>query len=67
LIPFARRIGFGYLWITCDPDNWSSRRSLELAGAEFVEVVDVPKDCVIHQSGHPRKCRYLLKWETPAP
>jgi tagatose 1,6-diphosphate aldolase len=35
-------------------------RTLELAGAEFVEIVDVPENCIIHQNGHPRKCRYRL-------
>lgn len=57
---FARRLRFDGLWITCDPENVASRRTLERVGAELVEEVDVPADCVIHQAGHPRKCRYLL-------
>jgi predicted acetyltransferase len=60
LIPLARRLGLDPLWITCDPENLASRRTLELAAAEFVEAVDVPEDCIIHRSGHPRKCRYRL-------
>jgi len=60
LLPLARRLGLDPLWITCDPENAASRRTLELAGAELVETVDVPPDCVIFQSGHPRKCRYRL-------
>ena len=60
LIPLAKRLGLNPLWITCDPENFASRRSLELSGAQFVEVVNVPEDCVIHQSGHPQKCRYRL-------
>lgn len=60
LVPFARRLGLDPLWITCDPENRASRRTLELAGAKFVEVVDVPEDCIIYRSGHPRKCRYRL-------
>jgi predicted acetyltransferase len=60
LLPLARRLGLDPLWITCDPDNIASRRSCELAGAEFVEIVDVPADCCIFQSGHPRKYRYAL-------
>jgi predicted acetyltransferase len=51
---------FERLWITCDPENAASRRSLELAGAKFVEVVDVPEDCVIYKTGHARKCRYRI-------
>lgn len=60
LIPLARQLGLNPLWITCDPENAASRRTLELAGAHFVEIVDVPSDCCIFQSGHPRKCRYRL-------
>jgi predicted acetyltransferase len=60
LMPLARLHGLPCLWITCDPENAASRRCLEIVGAEFVEIVDVPPDCVIHKSGHPRKCRYRL-------
>jgi len=60
LIPVARQLRFDSLWITCDPENTSSRRSAELAGGDFVEIVDVPKNCIIHQSGHKRKCRYRI-------
>lgn len=60
LMPLARDLRLDPLWITCDPDNFASRRSCERAGAKFVEILDVPEDCIIHQSGHPRKCRYRL-------
>lgn len=61
LIPITQQLGFEVLWITCDPENGSSRRSAELAGAEFLEIVDVPEHCIIHRSGHKRKCRYRLE------
>jgi RimJ/RimL family protein N-acetyltransferase len=60
LFPLAIRLGLNPLWITCNPENWVSRRTLELAGAEFVEIVDVPENCVIYQDGYPKKCRYKL-------
>ena len=60
LLPCVRRLGIEPMWITCDPENAASRRSLELAGAEFVETVDVPRDCCVFAGGHPRKCRYRL-------
>jgi predicted acetyltransferase len=66
LLPLAGRLRLDPLWITCDPDNLASRRCLELAGAQFVEVVSVPEDCIVHRSGHPRKCRYRLA-VTPNP
>lgn len=61
LLPLARRLGIDPLWITCDPENMASRRSLEIAGAEFVEIVDVPESCGIRKfGGKLRKCRYRL-------
>lgn len=61
LTPLARRLGLDPLWITCDPENRASRRSLELAGAQFVEIVDVPMNCGIRiYGGKMRKCRYRL-------
>ena len=49
-IPLARELHLNPLWVTCDPDNMASRRSCELAGAEFVEIVRRPDD--LH---HPPK------------
>lgn len=61
LLPLARRQALDPIWITCDPENLASRRSLEIAGAEFVEIVDVPSDCGIRKyGGKLRKCRYRL-------
>lgn len=61
LLPLARRHELDPIWITCDPENVASRRSLEIAGAEFVETVDVPADCGIRKyGGKLRKCRYRL-------
>jgi predicted acetyltransferase len=60
LMPLAARLGLDPLWITCDPENLASRRCLELAGAQFMEIVKVPEDCEIHRTGHPWKCRYCL-------
>lgn len=61
LLPLARRHALDPIWITCDPENLASRRSLEIAGAEFVEIVDVPADCGIRKfGGKLRKCRYRL-------
>lgn len=52
--------GFTRLWITCDPANAASRRSCELAGAEMIEVVDLPQDCEMYREGDRQRCRYLL-------
>lgn len=61
LLPLARSHALDPVWITCDPENTASRRSLEIAGAEFVEIVDVPRDCGIRKfGGKLHKCRYRI-------
>jgi tagatose 1,6-diphosphate aldolase len=42
LLPLARRHGLDSLWITCQPDNIASRRTLERLGADCVGIFDVP-------------------------
>jgi predicted acetyltransferase len=60
LLPLARRHGLQTLWITCNPDNIASRRTCEIAGAEFIEIVDLPEDTDMYQEGERQKCRYRL-------
>lgn len=60
LLPLARRHGLKTLWVTCNPENVASRRTCELAGARFVEIVDVPEDTDIYQRGEHQKCRYRV-------
>jgi len=61
LLPLARDHGLKTLWITCNPDNIASRRTCELAGAEFIEIVDLPEDTDMYQEGERQKCRYRLE------
>lgn len=63
LAPLALRLGLNPLWITCNPDNWASRRTLEIAGAQLAEIIEVPEDNIIRRDGHPTKCRYRLDVE----
>ena len=58
LLPLARAHGFTTLWITCNPDNWPSRRTCELAGGTLVEIVDLPPDNDMYLEGERQKCRY---------
>jgi len=60
LLPLAARHQLNPLWVTCDPDNIASRRTCEIAGAELVEIVDVPADEEMYRRGIRRKCRYKL-------
>lgn len=60
LKPLAARHGYRELWITCDPENFASRRSCEKAGAMYVNTVDVPEGTRLHEKGIRQKCRYRL-------
>lgn len=60
LFPLAQNHHLSPLWITCDPDNWASRRTCELLEAVFVEIVDVAEDTPAYRHGARRKCRYRL-------
>jgi predicted acetyltransferase len=60
LVPLAAAHGLNPVWITCDLDNLASRRTCELAGAELVEIIDIPSDEEMYQRGIRQKCRYRL-------
>ena len=58
LIPVALSHGMDVLWITCNPDNWASRKTCEWIGATLVEIVDLPPENDQYQDGERQKCRY---------
>ncbi len=60
LLPFAKAHGFRTLWITCDPENYPSRRTCERLGGVLVEVVRIPESSDMYQDGEREKCRYRL-------
>lgn len=64
LIPLARALALDPLRITCNPENIASRRSCELAGVEFVDLVAVPEDTDTYREGITQKCRYRLELAT---
>ena len=61
LLPFAQRHDLRELWITCDPDNIASRKTIEAVGAELVEIVHVPSGTRFHDEGSRQKCRYRIE------
>jgi predicted acetyltransferase len=60
LFPLARRHGMQTLWITCNPDNYASRRTCERLGGQLVEIVPVPEENPLYQRGEVEKCRYRI-------
>ncbi len=61
LLDLARKHQINPLWITCNPDNYASRRACEIAGAQLVEIVDVPKNHDLYALGDHQKCRYIIE------
>ena len=60
IVPLAKRHGMTSLWITCQPDNFRSRRTLERLRAEFVGVLDVPADYPLDAGMERRKMCFQL-------
>ncbi|NLX41895.1 MAG: GNAT family N-acetyltransferase [Chloroflexi bacterium] len=60
LVPLARRHGLTELWITTDPDNWASQRTIELVGGQYVESVLVPPHDSLYGRGDRIKLRYRV-------
>ncbi|MDQ3396750.1 MAG: GNAT family N-acetyltransferase [Deinococcota bacterium] len=60
LLPLAKSHNLSPLWITCNPDNVASRKTCELAGADLVEIVDLPETTDMYQEGERQKCRYRI-------
>jgi RimJ/RimL family protein N-acetyltransferase len=61
IIPVAQRHGMLHLWITCQPDNVASRRTLGRLGAECVGVVDVPADYPLDAGAVRQKMCFRLE------
>lgn len=61
IIPLAKRHAMTSLWITCQPDNAPSRRTLERLGAECVGVIDVPAGYPLDAGAERRKVCFRLE------
>ena len=60
VVAFAHSIGMRTVWITSNPDNPASLRTLEILGAERVEEVDVPPGTEMYERGERRKVRFRI-------
>lgn len=57
----AKEQGFDELWITCNPGNHASIKTIEKLGAVFVDLVDIPIGSELWHRGDREKLRYLWK------
>lgn len=62
LFELARRHGMEYVIITCNPDNWPSRKTCEYAGGKLLEIVELPEDNGMRiEDGATHKCIYQFR------
>lgn len=54
----ADDLGMKRLIITCNPDNYASRRTCEIIGAKLIDIIDIPETSDAHGIGESQKCRY---------
>lgn len=61
LFELAKQHRMDYLIITCDPDNYASRKTCEYAGCHFIEIAELPKDHEMRiEYGKTEKCIYRI-------
>lgn len=58
LFKLARKHGLQYLIITCNPDNYASRKTCEYTGCELLEITGLPEDNDMRDNGETHKCIY---------
>lgn len=61
LFELAKKHKMNYLIITCNPDNYASRKTCEFAGCSLVEIAELPKDNDMRiDRGEAEKCIYKI-------
>jgi tagatose 1,6-diphosphate aldolase len=60
VLPILRAHGVRVAWITCDPDNVPSRRTIERLGGRYVNTVAVPPGDPLYARGETQKLRFKL-------
>lgn len=58
LFELAKKHKMDYLIITCNPDNYASRKTCEYAGGILEEIVILPEDNDMRTDGETEKCIY---------
>ncbi len=61
LFELAKKHELEYLIITCNPDNYSSRKTCEYAGGKLLEIAELPADSDMRERGMTEKCIYRFE------
>ncbi len=60
VFPLAAEHGVNPVWITCNPDNYPSRKTCEIVGGKLIETVPIPRDNTLYAPDTTLKCRYRV-------
>lgn len=60
LFALAKKHGMKEIIITCNPDNWPSRKTCEYVGGVLEEIVELPMDSDMREAGETHKCIYRI-------
>lgn len=58
LFQLAVKHNMEYLYITCNPDNYASRKTCEYAGGTLLEIAELPEGNDMRDNGELEKCIY---------
>lgn len=61
LFELAKKHELGYVIITCDPDNYASKKTCEYAGGELLEIAELPEDNNMRERGETQKCIFRFE------
>lgn len=61
LFELARKHGMEYIIITCNPDNYASRKTCEYAGGDLLEIVELPEGNDMREDGELEKCIFRFQ------
>ncbi len=56
LFQLAKKHELQYVIITCNPDNYASRKTCEYAGGVLLEIAQLPPDNDMREKGEVEKC-----------
>ena len=54
---------FKELYLTCNPDNEASYKTLKALGCELIEVAEIPREHELYKKGDTYKCVFRYKIE----
>ncbi len=56
LFELAKMHRLEYVIITCNPDNYASRKTCEYAGGKLLEIVELPENSDMRENDETQKC-----------